>query len=73
MTEEIKELHEGAEEAHRDPSLIPVTFSMAILAVLLAAISLLSHRRLRVLGQVTRGSMEGCVRLLFVALRAKSY
>jgi hypothetical protein len=44
MTEEIRELHENAEEAHRDPSLVPVTLSMAILAVVLAAISLLSHR-----------------------------
>jgi hypothetical protein len=44
MTEEIRELHENAEEAHRDPSLIPVTLSMAILAVVLAAISLLGHR-----------------------------
>jgi hypothetical protein len=44
MTEEIQELHEHAEEAHSDPSLIPVTLSMAILAVVLAAISLLGHR-----------------------------
>ena len=44
MTEEIQELHESAEEAHRDPSLVPVTLSMAILAVVLAAISLLGHR-----------------------------
>ena len=44
MTEEIRELHEGAEEAHRDPSLIPATLSMAILAVVLAAVSLLGHR-----------------------------
>ena len=44
MTEEIRELHENAEEAHRDPSLIPVTLSMAILAVVLSAISLLGHR-----------------------------
>jgi hypothetical protein len=44
MTEEIRELHENAEEAHRDPSLVPVTLSMAILAVVLAAISLLGHR-----------------------------
>jgi hypothetical protein len=44
MTEEIQDLHENAEEAHRDPSLTPVTLSMAILAVLLAAISLLGHR-----------------------------
>jgi hypothetical protein len=44
MAEEIHELHEHAEEAHRDSSLIPVTLSMAILAVVLAAISLLGHR-----------------------------
>jgi phosphate uptake regulator len=44
MTEEIQEMHEHAEEAHRDPSLVPVTLSMAILAVVLAAISLLGHR-----------------------------
>ena len=44
MSEEIHELHEHAEEAHRDPSLVPVTLTMAILAVVLAAITLLSHR-----------------------------
>jgi len=44
MAEEIQELHESAEEAHRNPSLVPVTLLMAILAVVLAAISLLSHR-----------------------------
>jgi len=44
MAEEIQELHEHAEEAHRDRSMVPVTLSMAILAVVLAAISLLSHR-----------------------------
>jgi hypothetical protein len=44
MSEEIQELHEHAEEAHHDPSLVPVTLSMAILAVVLAAITLLSHR-----------------------------
>lgn len=44
MSEEIQELHESAEEAHRNPSLVPVTLSMAVLAVVLAAISLLSHR-----------------------------
>lgn len=44
MTEEIHELHEHAEEVQRDPSLVPVTLSMAILAVVLAAITLLSHR-----------------------------
>jgi len=44
MSEEIQELHENAEEAHRDPGLAPVTLSMAVLAVVLAAISLLGHR-----------------------------
>ncbi len=44
MSEEIQEMHEHAEEAQRDPSLVPVTLSMAILAVVLAAITLLSHR-----------------------------
>ena len=44
MTDEIQELHENAEEAHRDPGLVPVTLSMAVLAVVLAAISLLGHR-----------------------------
>jgi phosphate uptake regulator len=44
MPEEIQELQENAEEAHRDSSLVPVTLSMAVLAVVLAAISLLGHR-----------------------------
>jgi len=44
MSEEIHEMHEHAEEAHHDPSLVPVTLTMAILAVVLAAITLLSHR-----------------------------
>jgi hypothetical protein len=44
MAEEIQELHEHAEEAQRDKSLVPVTLTMAILAVVLAAITLLSHR-----------------------------
>src|SRR5690242_18973822 len=37
-------MHEHAEEAHHDPSLAPVTVTMAILAVLVAAVSLLGHR-----------------------------
>jgi len=44
MSAEIQEMHEHAEEAQHDPSLVPVTLSMAILAVVLAAITLLSHR-----------------------------
>jgi hypothetical protein len=44
MSEELHEIHEHAEEAHHDPSLAPVTVTMAILAVLVAAVSLLGHR-----------------------------
>lgn len=44
MNKEIHEMHEHAEHAHNDPSLVPVTFTMALLAVVLAAISLLGHR-----------------------------
>jgi hypothetical protein len=44
MSEEIHELHEHAEEAHHDAGMVPVTVTMAILAVLVAAVSLLGHR-----------------------------
>jgi hypothetical protein len=44
MPDEIQELHENAEEARHDPGLVPVTFTMAVLAVVLAGISLLGHR-----------------------------
>ena len=44
MAEEIHELHEHAEEGAHHPSLAPVTVTMAILAVLVAAVSLLGHR-----------------------------
>jgi hypothetical protein len=44
MTEELHELHEHAEHAKHDPSLAPVTLTMAILAVLVATVSLLGHR-----------------------------
>jgi hypothetical protein len=44
MAEEIHEIHEHAEAAHHDPSLAPVTMTMAVLAVLVAAVSLLGHR-----------------------------
>jgi hypothetical protein len=44
MPEEIQEMHEGAERAHEDPSLVPVTVTMATLAVLVAAVALLGHR-----------------------------
>jgi hypothetical protein len=44
MSEEINEIHEHAEEAHHDATMVPVTVTMAILAVLVAAVSLLGHR-----------------------------
>jgi len=44
MSEELHELHEHAEHAKHDPSLAPVTLTMAILAVLVAVASLLGHR-----------------------------
>ena len=42
--EEIHEMHEHAEHAAEDPSLVPVTFTMAVLAVLVAMATLLGHR-----------------------------
>jgi hypothetical protein len=44
MPDEISELHEQAEEGARHPNLAPVTMTMAILAVLVAAVSLMGHR-----------------------------
>ena len=44
MTEEMQELHEHAEEGRQHPSLAPATFTMALLAVLVATVSLLGHR-----------------------------
>jgi hypothetical protein len=41
---EFHELHEHAEHGAHDPSLAPVSLTMAILAVALAIISLLGHR-----------------------------
>jgi hypothetical protein len=40
----IHEAHEHAELAHADKTLAPVALTMAILAVLVAAVSLLGHR-----------------------------
>ena len=42
--DDIHEMNEHAEHAAHDPSLIPVTFTMAVLAVVLAATTLLGHR-----------------------------
>jgi len=44
MPEELQELHEQAEEGAHHSGLAPVTVTMAILAVLVAAVSLLGHR-----------------------------
>ena len=41
---DIHEMHEQAEEARRNPSLKPVSLTMAVVAVLLAVVSLLGHR-----------------------------
>ncbi len=41
---DIHEMQERAEEARHDPSLKPVSLSMAVFAVLLAVVSLLGHR-----------------------------
>ncbi len=44
MSPEVYEMHEDAEHAHHDPTLVPVTFTMAVLAVFVAATALLGHR-----------------------------
>src|ERR1700675_5215941 len=44
MSEELNELQEHAEHAREHPDLAPVSLSMAVLAVLVATVSLLGHR-----------------------------
>jgi hypothetical protein len=44
MSDELNELHENAEHAREHPDLAPVTLTMAVLAVLVATVSLLGHR-----------------------------
>src|SRR6202142_3836547 len=44
MTEELSELHEHAEHAREHPDLAPVSLTMAVLAVLVASVSLVGHR-----------------------------
>ena len=44
MTEELQELHEHAEKAREHSELIGPTFTLSVIAVLVAAISVLSHR-----------------------------
>ena len=40
----LQELKEGVEHATHDPRLVPVSFTMALLAVLVAVVTLLGHR-----------------------------
>ncbi len=44
MSEELNELQEHAEHAKDDPTLAPISVTMAVLAVLVAVITLLGHR-----------------------------
>ncbi|MCU1300134.1 MAG: hypothetical protein JWQ87_418 [Candidatus Sulfotelmatobacter sp.] len=42
--DELHELRESAEHGHSNPNLAPVSLTMAVLAVLVAVVSLLGHR-----------------------------
>ncbi|HEY3975017.1 MAG TPA: DUF4337 domain-containing protein [Candidatus Sulfotelmatobacter sp.] len=44
MSEELNELQEHAEHAKHDPTLAPISMTMAMLAVLVAVVTLLGHR-----------------------------
>jgi hypothetical protein len=44
MSEELSELQEHAEHAREHPNLAPVSLTMAVVAVLVATVSLLGHR-----------------------------
>jgi hypothetical protein len=44
MTDELTELRERAEHAREHPDTAPITLTMAVLAVLVAVVSLLGHR-----------------------------
>ena len=41
---EVQELHEQAEHAHANPQLLPVSFTVSLLAVLVAVVTLMGHR-----------------------------
>ena len=43
-SDELQELHEHAEHARHDPGAAPVSLTMAVLAVVVATVSLLGHR-----------------------------
>lgn len=42
--EDVQEIHEHAEQAHGDSSLLPVSFTMSLLAVFVAMVTVLAHR-----------------------------
>jgi uncharacterized protein DUF4337 len=44
MSDELQELQEHAEHGREHPDLAPITITMAVLAVLVASVSLLGHR-----------------------------
>ena len=44
MADELSELRERAEHTHEHPDIVPITVTLAILAVLVAACGLLGHR-----------------------------
>src|SRR6266550_1875525 len=44
MPDELSELQENAEQGRENPSLAPISVTMAILAVLVAVVSLMGHR-----------------------------
>jgi len=44
MADELTELHERAEQARKHPDLAPIALTMAVLAVLVAIVSLFGHR-----------------------------
>ena len=44
MSEELNELQENAEHVKHDPTLAPISVTMAVLAVLVAVVTLLGHR-----------------------------
>src|ERR1039457_6507029 len=44
MSDELQELQEHAEHGREHPDLAPVSLTMAVLAVLVATVSLLGHR-----------------------------
>jgi hypothetical protein len=44
MPDELSELQENAEHGRENPSMAPISVTMAILAVCVAVVSLLGHR-----------------------------